>query len=98
LVSLFVPYEYKGSFSPIYEKAIQGFYLNFATFASLDNSGKEYHLPPKKEWGMNPFENENWTDFAGVENLIASSIEEKQASLCWQKCKDSYLAFFIVWW
>jgi hypothetical protein len=97
-VSLFIPYEYKGSFSPIYEKAIQGFYLNFETFASIDNTAKEYHLPPKKEWGMNPFENENWTDFAGVENLIAASIEEKQASLCWQKCKDSYLAFFIVWW
>jgi uncharacterized protein len=98
LVSLFVPYEYKGSFSPIYEKAIQGFYLNFATFSSLDNSGKEYHLPPKKEWGMNPSENENWTDFTGVENFIKASMKEKQASLCWQKCKDSYLAFFIVWW
>jgi hypothetical protein len=24
LVSLFIPYEYKGSFSPIYEKAIKG--------------------------------------------------------------------------
>ena len=98
LVSLFVPYEYKGSFSPIYEKAIRGFYFNFETFSNLDNSEKEYHLPPKKEWGMNPSENENWTDFAGVENFINTSMKEKQASLCWQKCEDLYLTFFIVWW
>ncbi|MBC8150159.1 MAG: DUF1853 family protein [Bacteroidetes bacterium] len=98
LVSLFVPYEYKGSFSPIYEKAIRGFYFNFETFSNLDNSAKEYHLPPKKEWGMNPSENENWTDFAGVENFINTSMKEKQASLCWQKCEDLYLTFFIVWW
>jgi hypothetical protein len=98
LVSLFVPYEYKGSFSPIYGKAIRGFYFNFETFSNLDNSEKEYHLPPKKEWGMNPSENENWTDFAGVGNFINTSMKEKQASLCWQKSKDSYVAFFIVWW
>jgi len=97
-VSLFIPYEFKGSFSPIYEKAIRGFYFNYETFSSLDNSSKEYHLPPKKEWGMNPSENENWTGFGGVEAFIKTGVQEKQASLCWQKCEDSYLAFFIVWW
>ena len=52
---------------------------------NYNKSEKEYHLPPKKEWGMNPSENENWTDFAGVENFINTSMKEKQASLCWQK-------------
>ena len=98
LVSLFIPYEYKASFSPIYKKAIKGFYLNLETFTSLDNSVKAYHLPSKKEWGMNPSEHEIWTDFKGVEKYINRSIKEKQAPLCWQKYKDSYLAFFIVWW
>ena len=98
LASLFIPYECKASFSPFYEKAIKGFYLNFETFASLDNSAKTYHLPSKKEWGIDPSENEIWTDFNGVEKYIDTSIKEKQAPLCWQKHKDSYLAFFIVWW
>ena len=98
LVSLFIPYEYKASFSPIYQKAIKGFYLNFEKFTYLDNSEKTYHLPPKKEWGIDPSENEIWTDISGVEKYISTSIKEKQAPLCWQKHKDSFLAFFIVWW
>jgi hypothetical protein len=98
LVSLFIPYEYKGSFSPIYEKAIKGYYLNMETFISLDNPAKTYYIPSKKEWGMAPSENEIWTDFNGIEKQVNTSIKEKQAPLCWQKYKDSYLAFFIVWW
>lgn len=98
LVSLFIPYEYRGSFSSIYEKAIKGYYLNIEKFISFDHSEKNYYLPSKKEWGMTPSENENWTDFNGIEKYINTSIKEKQAPLCWQKYKDSYLAFFIVWW
>lgn len=98
LVSLFIPYKYKARFSPIYEKAIKGYYLNFEAFASLDNSVKTYHLPSKREWGMEPSENEIWTGFSGVNEYISTSIKEKQAPLCWQKHKGSYAAFFIVWW
>lgn len=98
LVSLFIPYEYNPSFSPIYEKAIKGYYLNYETFSSLDSSGKNYYLPSKKEWGMDPSENKNWTNFKGVEEYIKTCIKEKQAPLCWQKYKDSYVVFFIVWW
>ena len=98
LVSLFIPYEYKASFSFIYEKAIKGYYLNIETFISHDNSEKKYYIPSKKEWGMDPFENKIWTDFNGVEKQINTSIKEKQAPLCWQKHKDASVAFFIVWW
>jgi len=98
LVSLFIPYEYKAGFNPIYEKAIKGYYFNFEAFTSFDNSAKTYYLPSKKEWGMDPSENEIWTGFKGVEKYISTSIKEKQAPLCWQKYNDSYVAFFIVWW
>ncbi len=98
LVSLFIPFEYKASLNPIYEKAIKGYYFNFETFTRLNNSVKTYCLPSKKEWGMDPCENEIWTDFNGVEKYINICMKEKQAPLCWQKYKDSYVAFFIVWW
>ena len=98
LVSLFIPYEYKASFSPIYEKYIKGFYLNFEKFTSLDNSAKTYYLPSKKEWGMDPSENEIWNDLNGVKKYINTCMKEKQAPLCWQKYNDSYVTFFIVWW
>lgn len=98
LVSLFVPYEYKGSLSPFYEKAIKGYYLKFESFMYLDNSEKAYYLPTKKEWGMEPSENETWTELSGVKREINTSMKESQALLCWQKYKDTYLAFFIVWW
>ena len=98
LVSLFIPYGYKAKFSPIYEKAIKGYYLNIETFISFDHSAKTYYIPLKKEWGMDPSENEVWTDFKGVETHIKASIKEKQSPLCWQKYKDTYVVFFIVWW
>ncbi len=98
LVSLFIPYEYKASFNPIYEKAVKGYYIRFEKFISLDNSEKTYYIPSKKEWGVDPSENEIWIDFKGVEKYINTSIKEKQAVLCWQKYQASYLAIFIVWW
>lgn len=98
LVSLFIPYEYKANFNPIFEKAIKGYYLNMETFISLDSLDKTYYLPPKKEWGIDPSENDIWTDLSGVKEYINTSIKEKQAPLCWQKHKNSYKAFFIVWW
>ena len=98
LVSLFVPFEYKADFSPIYKNAIKGYYINFETFVRLNNPEKTYYLPPKKKWGMDPSENEIWTDFSGIKEQVEISMKEDQAPLCWQKHRDSYSAFFIVWW
>ncbi|WP_051568473.1 DUF1853 family protein [Crocinitomix catalasitica] len=98
LVSLFVPFEFKGRFSPVYEKAIKGYYLDFETFKRLDNSNKTYHIPSKKKWGISPDENENWTNFDGVETWLITCMEELQAPLCWQKDNDVYSEFIIVWW
>jgi hypothetical protein len=98
LVSLFVPYEFKTKLSPVYEKAIKGYYLDLETFLSLDNPETSYYLPSKKEWGMDPFENEIWKPHKEIEDQIATSIKEKQAPLCWQKHKGTYISFFIVWW
>ncbi|MFT4537103.1 MAG: hypothetical protein ACI9P5_004484 [Saprospiraceae bacterium] len=98
LVSLFIPFEYKGSFGPVYEKAIKGYYLDFESFIRIDNSAKTYYIPSKTEWGMDPSENEIWSDLNGVEEYITLSMKEQKAPLCWQKHKDSYLEYFIVWW
>ncbi len=45
---------------------------------------------------MDASENEIWTNYQNGENQIMKSIEEKQAPLCWQKYKGTYLSFFIV--
>ncbi len=98
IVSLFVPFEFKTQLSPAYEKAIKGYYLNLEAFIKLDDPNKSYYLPSKKEWGMEASENEIWNPYNAIENQIATSINEKQAVLCWQKHKETYLSFFIVWW
>lgn len=98
LISLFIPYQYKADFSTVYQKAIKGYYLNMEVFNRLDHSQKAYYLPQKNEWGIDPSENEIWINFDTINGQITKSIQEKQALLCWQKYKDSYLVFFIVWW
>ena len=98
LVSLFIPYEFKEHLNTNYQEAIKGCYLGFETFTTLDTSEKTYYLPSKKEWGMNPSENNNWNNFEGVKDYITTCMKEKQSPLCWQKNQDSYSTFFIVWW
>ncbi|MFK8044653.1 MAG: DUF1853 family protein [Crocinitomicaceae bacterium] len=98
LVSLFIPYQYKASLDQIDEQAIKGYYINLSTFINLNSSDKKYHIPTKKEWGIDPSENELWTSFEGIEHYIRTSIAEKQAPFVWQKHNETYLQFFVVWW
>ena len=38
------------------------------------------------------------TDSKQIENKIKTILKGQQAVLCWQKYKDAYSTFFIVWW
>jgi hypothetical protein len=98
LVSLYIPYEYKKSFSPEYQKGIKGYYLDFETFTILEHSATFYYTPTKKEWGIDPSENEIWTELSGIQQQIKACMLEKQAPLVWQKKGSTYTQFFIVWW
>ena len=98
LVSLYIPYTFKGSFSPSYSAAIKGYYLDLKTFIHLDNVTKTYRMPPKKEWGMAPSENETWVDYTRLSDQLTTCIAERQAPLIWQKDGDSFTQFFVVWW
>ena len=98
LVNLYVPFEYKNSFSPAYAKAIKGYYINQETFINLESPTKSYYLPPKKEWGMDPMENKIWFGFHDIIENLNNSMEEKQAVLCWQKNKAVCAEFFIISW
>jgi hypothetical protein len=86
---LFIPYEYKATFSPIYEKSNKGYYAE--TFISLIiHRNLLYSF---KRNGMDPFENEIWTHFDGIEKQVNNSIEEVNV----QKTKIP-IQLFIVWW
>lgn len=98
LVSLFVPHQYQANFNPNYQRAIKGYYLDLDTFFRLDNDQKAYRLPPKKAWGMEPDEDQKWTNLGGIEKQLLSSMHEKRAVLCWQKEQGKYSTFFVVWW
>jgi len=81
-----------------YQNAIKGYYVNYEQFKSLDNSEKTYHLPKRKQWGIEPCENETWASFTDIQEYIDTNLAEKQAVLCWQKQGENYTSFFIVWW
>jgi len=98
LVSLYIPYTYKGNFNPSYSAAIKGYYLDLKTFIHLDNATKTYRMPPKKEWGMEPSENKTWVDYTVLSYQLTTCIAERQAPLIWQKDEDSFTQFFVVWW
>ena len=96
---LFIPYQSAPSSLPYdYHHAIKGYYLNYEDFIGMHHNEMAYYLPLKKEWGIDPSNNEEWTSFDQVHHSIRTNITEKQAVLCWQKNNESYSAFFIVWW
>ena len=98
LANLFIPYQHKEKFSEVYQKAIKGYYVNFDTFKRLDNPAKAYYIPTKKEWGIDPSENEIWTGFKDATASIIENLSAKRSLLCWQKYNNSFETFFIVWW
>jgi len=98
LASLYIPFNFKGYIPPIYSNHIKGYYLNLNHFLSQDKTEKTYYLPSKKEWGIDPKVNTNWLDLKSISQKIDACINEKQAPLCWQKFKDTYSSFFIIWW
>jgi len=98
LVSLFIPFEFEGKFSPVYQKAIKGYYINFETFVSLNTNQKAYYLPAKKEWGIEPAENDSWFDFDSIIKNVVPHLQLKQSPLCWQNENGICTQFFIVWW
>ncbi|MFK8057978.1 MAG: DUF1853 family protein [Saprospiraceae bacterium] len=98
MTSLFVPYGYEADFPAEYRDAIKGYYLDLETLATLDSLSKSYYLPAKKEWGMEPCENESWTSFTEIEAQLSASLDEKRALLCWQKHGEVYSEFFVAWW
>ncbi len=98
LVSLFIPYALKENLHPTFQKAIKGYYLNIEAFMFQNHSSKKYFIPTKKEWGIDPSENDIWLSFEDVKEEVEKSIEEKQSPLCWEKNSDSFTEFFITWW
>lgn len=98
LVSFFVPYAYENQLPAAYKKAVKGYYLTGTHFMSMDHSGKAYYLPQKLAWGKDPAEHSHWKSFREIEAHIRKSMAEKRSLLCWQKHRDAYLSFFIVWW
>jgi hypothetical protein len=98
LTSLYVPYKNKEKLEPTYQKVVKGYYINHELFSTLDHKDQSFYIPQKKDWGVNPSNNQEWYNFHQIENQLKTAIEDKQSVLCWQKNKNIYTEFFIVWW
>jgi uncharacterized protein len=98
LISLFVPHEFKENLTPEFAKAVKGYYADYATFQKMHNASKYYFLPHKKEWGIDPSENERWMTFEEINEELTFSIAEKQSPLIWQKEGSTFSELFVVWW
>lgn len=98
LASLFIPFQYQSRLPPLYAKCVKGYYINIDIFLRLQHMGKFYYLPSKKEWGMKPSENKEWTGIKDIEKVLEKAVIEKQAYLCWEKNQTSFHSFFLVWW
>jgi hypothetical protein len=98
MVNLYIPYEFSEEFTPEFQPGIKGYYINVKTFVSLDDPSKQYHLPTKNRWGLDPKANQEWSPFAEVKDTMRFHLEHEQSVLVWQKKDEVYSSFFVVWW
>lgn len=98
MASLYLPYQKKVELDSSYQKAVKGYYLSYDEFQRLHHSGSVYYLPTKKEWGIDPSENQNWLKNQEIEADLTMSISDKRSRMVWQKEEDVYHTFFVVWW
>jgi len=98
MASLFLPYQRKVELEPSYQKAVKGYYLSYSDFQSLNHSASTFYLPPKKEWGIDPSENQNWTAYEEIRKNVNERVKENRSRMIWQKKGDNYKSFFVVWW
>ncbi|GAB5538851.1 MAG: hypothetical protein Salg2KO_09540 [Salibacteraceae bacterium] len=98
MAHLFVPRNSNVNIPADLSHAIRGDYLTFEDFFQLDHSGKQYHIPKKTDWGIDPSLNEQWLSYENVEERLVDGLNDRRALLCWQKDGNDYSAFFLVWW
>ncbi len=98
MASLYLPYQSDIQIKRSFREAIQGFYLDFNSFALWNHCNKEYYIPSKTEWGNDPSTAAHWSSYAPLTSSIKASMEERRSIMCWQKQDDLYQSFFIVWW
>jgi hypothetical protein len=80
--------------SPVYEKAIKGYYLNLETFISLHHSENSYYLPSKRNG--NASENEIWTDYKGIENQITTCIKKSKRHCAGKNMRELICLFYCL--
>jgi hypothetical protein len=95
---LFLPYHHQIPLESDFQEAVQGYYMNFETFATLHQAEKTYYIPPKKAWGIDPATHTTWSTFETIKEEITQKLAQKHAPMCWVKHHNTFEIIFIVWW
>ncbi|MEM9051238.1 MAG: DUF1853 family protein [Bacteroidota bacterium] len=96
--NLYVPFKQGLNIGKEYHHFIKGFYYYFSEFESLTIEENEYFIPPKRAWGINPSQNEEWISHGEFLSQLEPIIEKGRSPLCWQKTRNEYSEFFVVSW
>lgn len=89
-----------GKYEEVNPNCIVGFWINFLKFKVLkDFSQYYYHIPPKKDWLVDPRNNTEWLSFQDIIGGLTPSYNSKRSTMLWIK-KDTmrFDKCFIVWW
>jgi len=98
LASLYIPYTSEEEYGVGYQEAIRGFYVNLSEFVSLHHQAKQYYIPHKKQWGIDPSFNRQWQQYEFIKDSLRENVESKQAVLVWQKDGEEFSEIMVVWW
>ncbi|GAA4276191.1 DUF1853 family protein [Aquimarina mytili] len=100
LVNLFVPYSLKHeTFTYINNDCIIGYWIKFKDFNSKRYTSKQFHIPIKQNWIVNPKYCDTWFSYDDIYKQLHLQYAQKKSPLLWMNNGDgSFERFFVAYW
>ncbi|MFD2434198.1 DUF1853 family protein [Mesonia maritima] len=98
--NLFIPKRFQHqTFLHINNDCIVGFWIHSNEFTKAEYGSFQFYSPKKKNWPIEPEQNQTWKNFDEINSEIEYLFQHKKAALLWMK-KDTqtFERFFVVWW
>lgn len=100
LAHLFLPRKISKKDLPlINNECIAGTWIHKKDFTREGYGNKEFHIPVKQDWAIDPSCNQTWSSFETIEGQIEGSVARERSPLVWMRSKNgTFERFFVVWW
>lgn len=100
LAHLFLPRNLSKNHLPLINNdCVAGTWIYKKDFSPEDFGDKEFYIPVKQDWPIDPAFNSTWLSFENITGKVEESVAREKSPLMWMRSETGeFERFFIVWW